>query len=43
MGTSPSTAWASGLAAGFLGCGVQPSAIAGQMRSIMAVPPQPVR
>ena len=38
MGTSPSTAWASGLAAGLLGCGAQPSAIAGQMRSIMAVP-----
>ena len=40
MGTSPSTAWASGLAAGLMACGTQPSAIPAQMRSIMAVPPQ---
>ncbi len=43
MGTSPSTAWASGLATGLLACGAQPSAIPAQMRAIMAVPPVPQR
>ena len=40
MGTSPATAWASGLAAGLMACGTQPSAIPAQMRAIMAVPSQ---
>ncbi len=40
MGTSPATAWASGLAAGLMSCGTQPSAIPAQLQSIMAIPPQ---
>ena len=39
MGTSPSTAWASGVAAGLMARGVPSQSIPGQLGSILAVPP----
>jgi thermitase len=41
MGTSPATAWASGLAGSLLASGVPASSIPGKLQSIMAVPPPP--
>ena len=41
MGTSPATAWASGLATSLLASGVPASAIPDKLHSIMAVPPPP--
>ncbi|HKQ39175.1 MAG TPA: S8 family serine peptidase, partial [Verrucomicrobiae bacterium] len=41
MGTSPATAWASGVAGSLLASGVPASSIPGKLESIMAVPPVP--
>ena len=41
MGTSPATAWATGLATALKASGVPTESIPGKMESIMAVPPQP--
>jgi thermitase len=41
MGTSASTAYASGLTAGLMATGVEANAMTGKLQSLMAVPPQP--
>jgi thermitase len=41
MGTSPATAWATGLATALKASGIPTESIPGKMESIMAVPPQP--
>jgi len=40
MGTSPATAWASGLAGNLLASGQDPCTVAAKLRSMLAVPPQ---
>jgi subtilase family protein/fervidolysin-like protein len=42
MGTSPSTAWASGLAGSLFAAGLESSSIAGKLQSLMAVPLPPL-